>query len=122
MARDFRKIKAWQYADDLAVLVYSATRDFPKNEVYGITSQIRRAAVSVPVNIVEGANREHKKEYLHFLYVARASLSETEYFLHLSKRLEYLQDESYKKIDKLRKETAKTLQGLINYVKKEIAE
>ena len=122
MARDFRKIKAWQYADDLAVLVYSATRDFPKNEVYGITSQIRRAAVSVPVNIVEGANREHKKEYLHFLYIARASMSETEYFLHLSRRLGYLQNESYNKADELRKETAKTLHGLINSVKKEITE
>ena len=66
MARDFKNIKAWQYADDLAVLVYSKTRSFPKEELYGITSQLRRAAVSVPTNIAEGASREHKKEYLHF--------------------------------------------------------
>jgi len=122
MARDFRKIKAWQYADDLSVLVYLVTRDFPKDEAYVITSQLRRAVVSVPANIVEGASREHKKEYLHFLYIARASIAETEYFLHLSKRLGYLQDESYNKVDELRKETAKTLQGLINSVKKEITE
>ena len=120
MGRDFRKIKAWQYADDLSVLVYSITRDFPKDELYGITSQLRRAVVSVGANIVEGANREHKKEYLHFLYIARASLSETEYLLHLSNRLGYLRDINYKKIDELRIETAKTLYGLINSVKKEI--
>ena len=101
-------------------MVYAVTMNFPKEELYGITSQLRRAAVSVPANIVEGANREHKKEYLHFLYIARASMSETEYFLHLSRRLEYLQDESYNKVDELRKEAAKTLQGLINSVKKEI--
>ena len=101
-------------------MVYAVTMNFPKEELFGITSQLRRAAVSVPANIVEGANREHKKEYLHFLYIARASMSETEYFLHLSRRLEYLQDESYNKVDELRKEAAKTLQGLINSVKKEI--
>jgi four helix bundle protein len=120
MPRDFRKIKAWQYADDLAVLVYEVTRDFPKDELYGITSQLRRAAVSVPANIVEGANREHIKEYLQFLYIAKASLAETEYLVHLSNRLGYLQDESYKKIDALREETSKTLFGLIKSVQKEI--
>ena len=120
MARDFRKIKAWKYADDLSVLVYTKTKDFPRDEIYGITSQLRRAVVSVSANIVEGANREHKKEYLHFLYIARASLAETEYILHLSNRLGYLQDESYKEIDSLREETSKTLFGLISSVQKEI--
>ncbi len=85
MGRDFKNIKAWQYADDLAVLAYSKTRSFPKEELYGITSQLRRAVVSVPANIAEGANREHKKEYLHFLYIARGSMAETEYLLHLSR-------------------------------------
>ena len=120
MARDFRKIKAWKYADDLAVLVYTKTKDFPKDEIYGIISQLRRAVVSVAANIVEGANREHKKEYLQFLYIARASLAETEYLLHLSNRLGYLQDESYEEIDSLREETSKTLFGLIKSVKNEI--
>lgn len=85
MGRDFKKIKAWQYADDLAVLVYSKTKSFPREELYGITSQLRRAAVSVPTNIAEGASREHKKEYVHFLYIARGSIAETEYLLHLAK-------------------------------------
>jgi four helix bundle protein len=119
MARNFKNIKAWQHADDLAVLVYSKTRSFPKEELYGITSQLRRAAVSVPTNIAEGASREHKREYVHFLSVARGSIAEAEYLLHLSRRVGYLEDDEYKKVEELREETAKTLQGLINSVKKE---
>ena len=119
MARDFKNIKAWQYADDLAVLVYSKTKSFPKEELYGLTSQLRRAVVSVPTNIAEGASREHKKEYLHFLYVARGSIAEAEYLLHLSRRIGYLKDDEYRQVEDLRKEAAKTLQGLINSVKKE---
>ncbi len=119
MARDFKNIKAWKYADDLAVLVYFKTRSFPKEELYGITSQLRRAAVSVPTNIAEGASREHKKEYLHFLYVARGSIAEVEYLLHLSRRIGYLKDDEYRQVEDRRKEAAKTLQGLINSVKKD---
>ena len=119
MARDFKNIKAWQYADELAVLMYSKTRSFPKEELYGITSQLRRAVVSVPANIAEGASRGHKKEYVHFLYVARGSIAETEYLLHLANRLGYLQDVEYKELEDVRRETAKTLHGLIKSVRKE---
>ena len=122
MARDFKNIKAWRYADDLAVLVYTKTKSFPREELYGITSQLRRAVASVPTNIAEGASREHKKEYLHFLYVSRGSVAETEYLLHLSKRIGYLSDDNYKEVENLRKTTARTLQGLINSVRKEIKE
>jgi four helix bundle protein len=116
MGRNFRNIKAWQYADNLAVLVYSKTKSFPKEELYGITSQLRRACVSVATNIAEGVNRENNKEYLNFLYIARGSMAETEYLLHLSRRLGYLQDDEYKKLEDLRKESAKTLHGLITAV------
>jgi four helix bundle protein len=75
--------------------------------------------MSVPANIAEGANREHKKEYLHFLYIARGSLAETEYYLHLSRRLNYGNDSEYDRLDKLRIEAASTLNGLIQAVKKE---
>ena len=88
--RDFRKVEAWQLADDLAVAVYEATKVFPKEEAYGITSQIRRAVTSVAANIVEGASRESAKDYAHFLQIARGSLAETQYFLHLARRLGYL--------------------------------
>lgn len=121
MRRNFRNIKAWQYADDLAVLIYSATESYPKEELYGITSQLRRAAVSVPANIAEGASREHQKEYLHFLSVARGSAAEVEYLLHLSKRIGYLKDAEYERVESVRVEAAKTLHGLISSVKQEAA-
>ena len=75
--RGYTKIKAWRLADDLTVSVYEHT--FPKEETYGLTSQLRRAAYSVPANVVEGALRETKRDYLHFLYIARGSLAETQY-------------------------------------------
>src|ERR1700738_1717981 len=88
--RDYTKIDAWRLADDLTVAVYQRTRLFPKEEIYGLTSQLRRASYSVPANIVEGTSRESKKDYLHFLYIARGSLSEPQYFIHLARRLSYL--------------------------------
>src|SRR3954469_25199924 len=100
--RDYTKIDAWRLADDLAVGVYARTRLFPKEEMYGLTSQLRRASYSVPANIVEGASRESKKDYLHFLYIARGSLSEAQYFIHLARRLDYL---SLKDSDALREQT-----------------
>mgnify|MGYP001099724513 CR=1 FL=1 len=119
MARDFRKIKAWQLADDLTVGVYSVTKSFPREEMYGLVSQLRRAASSVPANIAEGANRGTKKDFLRFLNIARGSLAETEYFLHPSKRLGYLSDAEYVTIEALRVQTAATLNGLIKAVESE---
>ena len=117
--RDYTKIEAWRLADDLTVAVYERTRSFPKEEMYGLTSQLRRASYSVPANIVEGASRESKKDYLHFLYIARGSLSETQYFIHLARRLDYL---SLQEADALRDQTKfvfACLHGLILAVEKE---
>ena len=119
MKRNFRNIKAWKSADDLATLIYSTTKTFPKEELYGLVSQIRRAAVSIPSNIAEGAARKSIKEYLQFLYIAQGSISELEYLLHLSKRIGYLRDSEYNKLDDLRNQTAKMLYGLIDYIEKE---
>src|SRR5213083_3420176 len=91
--RDYTKIEAWKLADDLTVVIYQRTRSFPKEELYGLTSQLRRASYSVPANIAEGSARESKRDYLHFLYIARGSLSETQYFIHLSSRLGYLAED-----------------------------
>ena len=117
--RDYKKIKAFQLADALVVEVYRQTKLFPKEEQYGLTSQLRRAALSVPTNIVEGASRQYKKEYLHFLHISRGSIAETEYLLHLAHRLNILTEKDFEEIDKLRQETAMTLFGLIKSVEKE---
>lgn len=118
--RNYKSIKAFQLADDFVVEIYKVTQQFPKEELYGLTSQLRRAGVSVPTNIAEGASRQHQKDYLQFLYVARASLAETEYLLHLTNKLGYLTDELFSKVEERKQEVAKTLFGLIEAVKKEL--
>jgi four helix bundle protein len=117
--RDYSKIEAWKLADDLAVAVYQATQSFPREEIYGITSQLRRASYSVPANIAEGSSRESKKDYLHFLYISRGSLSETQYFVHLSRRLDYLSDSDAQRLMVQTRQTFACLHGLIKAVEKE---
>ncbi len=117
--RDYTKIVAWQKADDLTVAVYEATKGFPKEEIYSLTSQLRRAAYSVPSNIVEGSSRESMKDYLHFLHIARGSLSETRYFIHLARRLNYLTVEEQRPLTEASEEALRVLAGLIRSVEKE---
>ena len=112
--RDFRKLLAWQKADDLTVLIYRATETFPSEEKFGLTSQLRRAAVSVAANIAEGSGRHSLKDFRRFLYLARGSLSEVQYYLHLSQRLDYLSEQHQREADARRADTGKILQGLIN--------
>jgi len=106
-------------ADDLTVTIYERTRSFPREEIYSLTSQLRRASYSVPANIVEGSSRESKRDYLHFLYIARGSLSETQYFIHLSQRLGYLTKIDAEQLIGLTKQTFACLHGLIKAVEKE---
>jgi four helix bundle protein len=117
--RDYTKIEAWKLADDLTVAVYEQTRSFSREEIYGLTSQLRRAAYSVPANIVEGSSRESQKDYLHFLYIARGSLSETQYFIHLARRLGYLSSEEAEALNSQTKSVFGCLHGLIKTVEKE---
>jgi len=88
----FENLKVWRKAHGLALDVYRATRGFPSEERYGVTSQLRRAAVSVPCNIAEGAKRKRGLDYARFLNVAEASLSEVQYLILLSRDLRYLSD------------------------------
>ena len=118
--RDFRKIVAWEKADDLVVLIYEVTRAFPKEELYGLTSQLRRAAISVAANIAEGSGKQYLKEFRQFLYTARGSLSEVEYYIHLSHRVGYLDAEKAARLEEARQDAAKTLQGFINTVEEQI--
>jgi four helix bundle protein len=117
--RDYSKIEAWKLADDLTVAAYEVTRAFPREEIYGLTSQLRRASYSVPANIVEGSSRESKKDYLHFLYISRGSLSEAQYFIHLAGRLGYLRDSEASRLIEQTKQTFACLHGLIRAVEKE---
>lgn len=118
--RDYKKIKAFEFADNLVIEVYKVTRKFPKEEIYGLTSQLRRAAVSVAANIVEGSSRQHQKDYAHFLAMAKSSLSEAEYLLSLVLRLGYLSENDFNKINALADIAARTLFGLIQSVRKEM--
>jgi four helix bundle protein len=117
--RDYSKIEAWKLADDLTVAVYDLTRTFPREEIYGMTSQLRRAACSVPANIVEGSSREGKRDYLHFLYIARGSLSETQYFIHLASRLGYVEREQADRLITQTRQVFACLHGLVGCVEKE---
>ena len=87
--RDHRRLKAFELADRLALDVYAATRDFPREETYALSQQLRRAAVSVISNIVEGCARQGQAEYVRFLNIAYASAREVEYQLSLARRLNY---------------------------------
>jgi len=93
--RPHHKLDAWNIAIDLVVDIYEATESFPKEERYGLTSQIRRAAVSIPANIAEGAGRYSNREFAHFLSNAQGSASELETELIISNKLGYLNDEAH---------------------------
>ena len=94
----FRDLRVWQAGMELVEQVYLITQSFPRQEIYGLTSQIQRAAVSVPSNIAEGHTREHSKEFLHHLSIAQASLAELETQLEIAARLKYLLPEQLEKI------------------------
>jgi four helix bundle protein len=111
--RGFRQLNVWQKAYELTLEVYRVTKTFPKTEVYGLSSQLQRAAVSVPANIAEGYERNHRKEYLQFLFIAKGSLGEVETYLLLAADLGYLDPTEYASIDEKRKAASRLLKGLI---------
>lgn len=91
--KSFHDLEVWQVAMQLVVGCYKATREFPKSELYGLTSQLQRAAVSVPANIAEGQARQHTSEFLQFLSIASGSVAELETHLLIAVELEYLTKE-----------------------------
>ena len=109
----------WQKSIDFVTKIYEETRNFPNEEIYGLVSQMRRAAVSIPSNIAEGAARDSDKEYVRFLFIARASASEIETQLLISKNLGYISlSENQLKEDLL--EILKMLTSLINKINQRV--
>jgi four helix bundle protein len=115
--RDFRQLKVWAKAHQLALDVYKATSKFPKGELYGLTSQIRRASISIPSNIAEGCGRNSDPDFARFLQIAMGSASETEYQLLLSKDLEFMSKEHYETLHNEVEEVKRMLASLLKTVR-----
>jgi four helix bundle protein len=94
----WEKLEVWKLADEMAYKTYIVTKRFPREEIYGITSQIRRSSLSIPTNIVEGYSRKGDKELSRFISISLGSLAETKYLLYFSKRLDYIKSEEYKEL------------------------
>jgi four helix bundle protein len=109
----FKRLRVWQKAYELTLQVYKLTQILPKEEMYSLSSQLRRAAASVAANISEGYERNHRKEYVQFLYIAKGSLGELETYFCLAKDLSYITDKHYSAVEILRVDTVKLLSGLI---------
>ena len=111
--RDHSKLRAFELADQLALLTYKQTASFPREEQFGLTSQMRRAAVSVASNIVEGCARESLGDYIRFLDIAYGSVRELEYQISLASRLGFLGENGHESLRAAAVETCKVLNGLI---------
>ncbi len=114
------KLEAFQYADDLAVELFAVTRQLPP-DLRWLSSQLLRAATSVPANIAEGYARSSKREFLQFLSISRASLAEVEYFIHFMNRTGLITPEQHKKLGAQRRATAQRLHGFIKYVRSKVS-
>ena len=117
--KDFHKLKVWEKAHKLTLLIYLLTRKFPKDELYGLTSQMRRASSSIPTNIAEGCGHNSQAEFNRFLHLAMGSSSELEYQLILTHDLEYMDDEMYLKLSTELNEVRRMLNSLIQKVKRD---
>ena len=115
--KTFKEILAWQKSHELVLLVYKLTAEYPKYELFGLTSQSRRCAVSVPSNIAEGFKRKTKNDSVHFYNIAESSLEELKYQLLLSKDLKYITDEQYEKAFTLSEEVGRLINGWIKIQK-----
>ncbi|NMA49024.1 MAG: four helix bundle protein [Tissierellia bacterium] len=113
----FRKIIAWEKAHDLALDIYKLTLNFPKEETYGIVSQIRRAVSSIPANIAEGYGRKTTRQYINFLSIANGSLCEANYFLILAHDLGYIDAKDYYRLTEQCQEIGKILNSTIKTLK-----
>ena len=115
--KGYRQLNVYSKANGLVLLVYKFTKKFPREELFGLISQMRRCAVSVVANIVEGYSRRTANDKLQFYYIARGSLTELEYYIDLARNLGYLTEEEYLKLYEGREETGRLLNGFIKSVR-----
>jgi four helix bundle protein len=115
--KGYKKLKVWEKAHKLAMEIYRVSNKFPKEELYGLTSQIRRSAFSISLNIVEGHASISKKEFLNFLNISNRSLVETEYLLEIMKELNFISDTEYQRLDKMRCEVGIMLNAFTKSIK-----
>ncbi len=113
MTRDHRKLRVFHEAHELVKGVYAATTSFPQEERFGLQSQLRRSAVSIPTNIVEGSARRSSGEYIHFLNVALGSAAEVDYLVHLSRELEYIPEDASHRLSEITQNLIPGLTSLI---------
>ncbi|MGQ0634788.1 MAG: four helix bundle protein [Planctomycetaceae bacterium] len=118
---DYRDLNVWQDAHRLVLKIYQMTQRFPRDEQFGLTSQLRRAAASVPANIAEGNGRGSSKEYLKFLYIARGSLNELRYFVLLARDLQYFSGSAAMELEVQLESVSKLLAGLIRAIQRRAA-
>ena len=114
MSSSFKNLLVWQKAHQFVIEIYSITKDFPKDELYGLTSQFRRAAISIPANIAEGYTRKGEKDKLRFYNISQGSLEECRYYIILSNDLGYLKNSE---INNLLEEISKMLVSYMNKIK-----
>jgi four helix bundle protein len=114
--KDFKELKVWHKAYDLSLAVYEASRSFPREEMYGLTSQLRRAVVSIGANIAEGCGRRSDGELVRFLQIARGSASEVEHHLLLARDLKFLQAATHQNIEKSLQEVQRMLTSLVSSI------
>ncbi len=115
--KDYRELIAWQKAMNLVERVYRVTENFPKHEIYGLTSQLRRAVVSIPSNIAEGQGRSTTRDFMHFLAIANGSLKEVETQILISQRLGYVREPQISELIRLTTEVGRITSGLMNSLK-----
>lgn len=108
----YKELKVWQRSIELVLEIYNLTKLFPKEETYGLTSQMRRSAISIPSNIAEGYSRKHRQEYSQFIRVAFASAAELETQITISNKLELISEQDFNKVEALLSEILKMLHGL----------
>ncbi|GHV16428.1 hypothetical protein FACS1894179_11300 [Bacteroidia bacterium] len=116
--QDYKNLKVWEKAHSLTLGIYRITTSFPREEIYSLTSQLRRSVVSIPANIAEGAGRNTKSDFAQFLNIALGSLNESLYYLLLARDLNYISNEEYDKLDREADELKAMLISLINTIRK----